>query len=191
MSRNVWHNIYLISIYRPPFIGSLDCRSIICCDCDFPHSHNIIRVTFNVFFDLRLNKWLSKQSRCRWFETTSCSLWRHCNERNWNRNKDMINQENVAKNGLFKIAVILSWPQFLNLRLLPTPRLHYGVELRHEYGQVRTKYVHIYYALICFSLWLGWNVFCAVRFNFVFAVLLEYFIVSLHSPNSRYRYMHL
>ena len=34
--------------------------------------------SFDVFFDLRLNKWLSKQSRRRWFETPSCPLWRHC-----------------------------------------------------------------------------------------------------------------
>ena len=35
--------------------------------------------SFDVFLDLRLNKRLSKQSRCRWFETPPCSLWRHCN----------------------------------------------------------------------------------------------------------------
>ena len=35
--------------------------------------------SFVVFFDLRLNKRLSKQSWGCWFETTSCSLWRHCN----------------------------------------------------------------------------------------------------------------
>ena len=29
-------------------------------------------------FYLRLNKRLCKDSRRRWFETTSCSLWRHC-----------------------------------------------------------------------------------------------------------------
>ena len=34
----------------------------------------------NVFFDLRLNKRLSKQSLGWWFETPSCSLWRHCKE---------------------------------------------------------------------------------------------------------------
>ena len=33
------------------------------------------------FFDLRLNKRLSKQSRGWWFETPSCPLWRHRNER--------------------------------------------------------------------------------------------------------------
>ena len=35
--------------------------------------------SFDVFFDLRLNKRLSKQSRGWWFETLSRSLWRHCN----------------------------------------------------------------------------------------------------------------
>ena len=29
--------------------------------------------------DLHLNKRLSKQSSRQWFETPSCSLWRHCN----------------------------------------------------------------------------------------------------------------
>ena len=35
--------------------------------------------SFDVFFDLRLNKRLSKQSWGWWFETPSRSLWRHCN----------------------------------------------------------------------------------------------------------------
>ena len=34
--------------------------------------------SFNVFFDLRLNKRLSKQSWGWWFEMTSRPLWRHC-----------------------------------------------------------------------------------------------------------------
>ena len=33
----------------------------------------------DVFFDLRPNKWLSKQSWGWWFETPSCPLRRHCN----------------------------------------------------------------------------------------------------------------
>ena len=32
--------------------------------------------SFDIFFDVRLNKRQIKQSRCRWFETPSC---RHCN----------------------------------------------------------------------------------------------------------------
>ena len=43
----------------------------------FPSQRPVTR-SFGVFFDLRLNKLLRKQSRRRWFETPSPSLWRHC-----------------------------------------------------------------------------------------------------------------
>ena len=46
--------------------------------CEFP-SQRPLTQSFDVFFDLRLNKQLSKQSRRRWFEMPSRSLWRHCN----------------------------------------------------------------------------------------------------------------
>ena len=47
----------------------------------FPSQRPVTR-NFDVSFDLRLNKWLSKRSR-RWrFETPSRWLWRHCND-NW------------------------------------------------------------------------------------------------------------
>ena len=42
--------------------------------------HNATDAEFYVFFDLHLNKRLSKQSWRRWFETPSRSLLRHCNE---------------------------------------------------------------------------------------------------------------
>ena len=45
---------------------------------EFPAQRPVTR-SFDVFFDLRLNKWLSKQSRDWWFETLPCSLWYHCN----------------------------------------------------------------------------------------------------------------
>ena len=49
----------------------------------FPHTGQLTR-SFDVFFDLRYNKRLSKQSRRRWFETPSRSLWRHYNDmRQW------------------------------------------------------------------------------------------------------------
>ena len=44
----------------------------------FPSQRPVPR-DFDVFFDLRLNKRLSKQSRRWWFETPSRSLWRDCN----------------------------------------------------------------------------------------------------------------
>ena len=45
---------------------------------EFPTQRPVMR-DFDVFFNLRLNKRLSKQSWGRWFETPSRSLWRHCN----------------------------------------------------------------------------------------------------------------
>ena len=44
---------------------------------DFPAQRAATR-SFDVFFDLRLNKRLSKQSWGWWFETLSGPLWRHC-----------------------------------------------------------------------------------------------------------------
>ena len=45
---------------------------------EFPSQRPVTR-SFDVFFDLRVNKPLIKQSKGWWFETTSCLLWRHCN----------------------------------------------------------------------------------------------------------------
>ena len=39
--------------------------------------------SFGVFFDLRLNKLLSKQSWGWWFETLPCPLWRHSDAISW------------------------------------------------------------------------------------------------------------
>ena len=75
------------------------------CRCMMTSSNgNIFRVTghlcgeftqspetrsFDVFFDLRLNKRLSKQSWGWWFETLSRPLWRHCNGSHpWRTNAD-------------------------------------------------------------------------------------------------------
>ena len=52
---------------------------------EFPAQRPVTR-GFDVFFDLHLNKRLSKQSWDWWFETLSWSLWRHCNvEQKWDR----------------------------------------------------------------------------------------------------------
>ena len=46
---------------------------------EFPAQRPVTR-SFDVFFALRLNKRLSKQSWGWLFETPSCPLWRHCND---------------------------------------------------------------------------------------------------------------
>ena len=45
---------------------------------EFPAQRPVTR-SFDVFFDLRLNKRLSRQSWGWWFETPWRPLWRHCN----------------------------------------------------------------------------------------------------------------
>ena len=45
---------------------------------EFPTQRPVTR-SFDVFFDLRLNKRLSKHSGGWWFEMPSRPLWRHCN----------------------------------------------------------------------------------------------------------------
>ena len=49
---------------------------------EFPTQRPVTR-SFVVFFDLRLNKPLSKQPWGWWFETPSWSLWRHCSASLW------------------------------------------------------------------------------------------------------------
>ena len=49
---------------------------------EFPAQRPVTR-SFDVFFDLRLNKRLGNQSWGWWFETPLRSLWRHCNITLW------------------------------------------------------------------------------------------------------------
>ena len=46
---------------------------------EFPSQRPVTR-SFYVFFDLGLNKPLSKRLWGWWFKTPSCSLWHHCND---------------------------------------------------------------------------------------------------------------
>ena len=77
--------------------------------------------SFDIFFVLRLNKRLSKQSPGWWFETPSCPLWRHCNEQPW-----LLSQSSREK--LSRMAHAgwdrPPWDQFVLNRWL-SARLHY------------------------------------------------------------------
>ena len=64
---------------------------------EFPTQRPVTR-SFDVFFDLRLNKWFSKQSWGWWFETLSCPLWRHCNgavrhSKLWKCRRDLVRSD--------------------------------------------------------------------------------------------------
>ena len=64
---------------RPPYGHGNLSVSKIPVPGEFPSQRPVTR-SFDVFFHLRLNKRLSKQSWGWWFETPSRSLWRHCND---------------------------------------------------------------------------------------------------------------
>ena len=64
---------------------------------EFPSQRPVVQ-SFDVFFDLRLNKELSKQSRQRWLENPSRPLWRHCND---------------------TLSCMCQWPSSLLVQVLP------------------------------------------------------------------------
>ena len=72
---------------------------------EFP-SHWPVTRSFDVFFDLCLNKLLSKQSRRRWFETPSLSLWRHCNVV---PNNDPVTRTAVGSFSVQRVTLIQFW----------------------------------------------------------------------------------
>ena len=61
---------------------------------EFPSQRPVTR-SFDVFFDLRLNKRLNKQSRRWWFETPSRPLWRQYDK--WYGNNTQRRCYNVAR----------------------------------------------------------------------------------------------
>ena len=65
---------------------------------EFPTQRPVTR-SFDVFFDLRLNKRLSKHSWGWWFETLSWSLWRHHNEL-WVRDEKHVATYTVCSDAL-------------------------------------------------------------------------------------------
>ena len=71
---------------NPPIIGGFPSRR--------PVTRNI-----DVFFDRRLNKWLSKPRR-RWFETLSHSFWRQCNVPNIHQSN------NIMLWSLFRVSAL-------------------------------------------------------------------------------------
>ena len=101
---------------------------------EFPTQRPVTR-SFGIFFDLRPNKRLSKQSWGWWFETPSCPLWRHCNEFVWPHccyqyQKYLFNFSNYILQRLFDIIIsVLSQTDFVS-------QFHQF----HFYSQIPNKY---------------------------------------------------
>ena len=67
-----------------------------------PHTERPVTRSFDAFFELRLNKRLSKESRGCWFETPSRPLWRHCNDQHSRRWKHSIIEPTSAINFMIR-----------------------------------------------------------------------------------------
>ena len=77
---------------------------------EFPLQRPVTR-SFDVFFDLRMNKRLSIQSRRRWLETPSRHLWRHCNV---NMQAIVDNQGHSVNWGHDADSIICCWKNHCN-----------------------------------------------------------------------------
>ena len=79
VSWSVGHISSLISTFAFPYCWNRYSSLSWIHDDVIKWKHWPVTRSFDVFFDLRLNKRLSKQSWDWWFETLSLSLWRHRN----------------------------------------------------------------------------------------------------------------
>ena len=77
-----WHRLGVFSIMMTSLNGNISALLALCAGTspiigEFPAQRPVTQ-SLDVFFDLRLNKRLNKQSWGCWFEAPSGSLWRHC-----------------------------------------------------------------------------------------------------------------
>ena len=94
---------------------------------EFPSQRPVTR-SFDSFFDLHLNKRLSKQSRRQWFEAPSRSSWRHCNAQATTKNvvKQHDSLDSLLFNGIswtsIRIRIVKHW------NIITKPRLKISTE---------------------------------------------------------------
>ena len=86
---------------------------------EFPAQRPVTR-SFDVLFDLRLDGRLIKQSRGRWFETSSRPLWRHSNVLMC----EVINTGNAKCKAEISCSTNFCFPRIFHLTALPVTALY-------------------------------------------------------------------
>ena len=109
---------------------------------EFPSQRPVIRI-FDVFFDLRLNKRLSKQSWRWWFKTPSRSFWRHCNVLQVLRHeiifcRSLVSLWMLGVFSWFWIMMIMRWHSKLYVK--PTYRKHGSLKCSVDYPHQEQQY---------------------------------------------------
>ena len=97
--------------------------------------------SFDVFFDLRLNKRLSKQLLCWWFDRPPCPLWRHCNANvHFHCKRHRPNSRQVTGARCTEVAARQSWAEYYSR---PT------TDSRHEGWAIKCFFVFSKMLTIC------------------------------------------
>ena len=109
---------------------------------EFPTQRPVTR-SFDVFFDLRLNKRLSKQSWGWWFETSSCPLWRQCNGGERNDPHNLCLSSHSIKHKLFNSSLHhLHHPTTPHPTDTPTPTPTPPYPIIHTHTTLSTPHTH-------------------------------------------------
>ena len=74
---------------------------------EFP-AKGLVTLSFDIFFELRRNKRLIQQSKGRWFETPSRSLWRHCNEMSFGGISYIVTAQTIPADTLCNNDVVIT-----------------------------------------------------------------------------------
>ena len=123
---------------------------------EFP-SKRPVTLSFDVFFDLRLDKRLSKQSRHRWFETPSRLLLHHCNVKKCAHGSRfvvlcygisfMVTSLTLGQSCDFPVSVKQPWRIWVNVST--------GCNRNWWYNQNKTKQnktISMFYGVYCISI---------------------------------------
>ena len=121
---------------------------------EFPAQRPVTR-SFDVFFYLRLNKRLSKQSWGWWFETPPWSLWRQCNADHSQIDMALSMTLNAVKTSLHIIGHVFrngdqysETPMFLSLMRNAIPLFYVpkrsGAQIIRWFGWITCVTTHIY-----------------------------------------------
>ena len=127
---------------------------------EFPTQRPVTR-SFDVFFDLRLNKRLSKQSWGWWFETLPRPLWRHSNV------SQSLSHEVVTKNSVSpwaRMKFSLNWRDkggpYFSVGWMPMGHGNPGVEFQ------KCSYI----TFCTYQYKQDWRIFCHISLTHIFKV---------------------
>ena len=145
------------------------------------HTQRPVTRSFDVFFDLRLNKRLSKQPWGWWFETLSWSLWRQCNEEKYtttqwtlNISRSFVSQLHYTLNRHPNIMHHCGWPKIIH---------HICRDIfilsNREYIYI---YIYIYTYIYIVAIWHNANISATIQIYHDIIYIYIYMIIRLLYP---------